>query len=70
MDRGDWRGPWVRKESDMTERLLLLLNMQRLVFQVLKLYGNDVPVLLSFYNLIYFCLRSLWSCCTFYVYIY
>ena len=29
MDRGDWRGPWGRKESDTTEQLLLhyqLLN--------------------------------------------
>ena len=25
MDRGDWRGPWGRKESDTTEQLLLLL---------------------------------------------
>ena len=24
MDRGDWRGPWGRKESDTTEQLLLL----------------------------------------------
>ena len=25
MDRGDWQGPWGRKESDTTEQLLLLI---------------------------------------------
>ena len=36
MDRGDWWGPWGRKESDMTEQLLLLLNNAKVGFSGFK----------------------------------